>query len=78
MKYPENYSDRISDIRALDDAQKVAIREDDLILAGRLAKCRSGIIERILMKFETSHDNIESDVENLGFNPIFTPQVRTV
>lgn len=78
MKYLENYSALISDVRALDDAQKVAVREDDLVLAANLAKCRSYIVGRILMKFETSLDDIDYDVDNLGFNPILTPPARTV
>lgn len=70
------YSRLIADVRALNDAQAVAVREDDLILAKCLAKCRDLIVERILMKFETTLDDIEYDVENFGFNPILPPSVR--
>lgn len=70
------YPRLIADVRALDDAQTVAVREDDLILAKYLAKCRNLIVERILMKFETKLDDIEYDVENIGFNPVLQPSYR--
>lgn len=73
----ESYSRLIADVRALDDAQLVAVREDDLILAKYLAKCRDLIIGRILVKFETTLDDIEYDVENIGFNPVLQPSIRT-
>lgn len=72
----DSYPRLIADVRALDDAQQVAVREDDLFLAKYLAKCRGLIVERILAKFETTLDDIEYDVENIGFNPVLRPPVR--